>query len=276
MPFCRSSDGTRIHYVSIGEGEPLIMIQGFSWDLTAWHFQLELAYRYKLVLIDNRGVGRSDKPEAPYTMEAFADDVRSVLESEGIASASVLGFSMGGMIAQSLALRYPDLVDSLVLVSTMPRLETSQSIDARYIEGVMKMYDDYGTFLSTQVNIAFSEHWIESNRDVYENFGRLRYELRMPQHAYLNQLMSMQTDLSQKIGSISVPTTVFHGDSDRLVPQSSGRRLFEMIPGSRFLVFRGAGHAIHIERCYEFNRRVIEHMDMFRNGIFRREGPVMV
>lgn len=84
MPYVISGDGTKIYYEVIGRGEPLVLVQGFSWDLTAWHFQWELGYRFRLVLIDNRGVGLSDKPSGPYSLDSMLMTHMPLLASWGL------------------------------------------------------------------------------------------------------------------------------------------------------------------------------------------------
>ncbi|GAB6945349.1 alpha/beta fold hydrolase [Vulcanisaeta sp. JCM 14467] len=276
MPFAVSRDGTRIYYEVVGSGEPLVLIQGFSWDLTTWHFQWELAYRFRLVLIDNRGVGLSDKPTNSYSMDRIIDDVYSVVSALNLRSFHLLGFSMGGMITQGFVLKYGDLVKSLILVSTMPRPIISASIGTEFLSLLKNQYDDYG-FFKSQIELAFSEQWVKRNPDAFENFVRLRYNLRMPLHAYLGQLsVILVTNYVDKLGSINVPTTIMHGNADRLVSIKGSEELFNGIRLSRYIIFNNTGHAIYIERPHDFNRRVEEHVRLVNENRFSREGPITI
>src|SRR3954464_1743044 len=126
MAFTSASDGTRIHYEVAGKqgGEPLLLIQGLGADLKGWAFQrFALGRRYRLYLVDNRGAGGSDKPSGPYDLEVMADDAVAVLDAEGVATAHVMGASMGGVRAQIVAVRHPERVRSLVLACTACRHE---------------------------------------------------------------------------------------------------------------------------------------------------------
>ncbi|GAB6948113.1 hypothetical protein JCM16161A_22430 [Vulcanisaeta sp. JCM 16161] len=121
---------------------------------------------------------------------------------------------MGGMIAQGFALKYGDLIKSLILVSTMPRPLIAVSVSAEFISLLKSQYNEYG-FFKSQLELAFSEQWIRRSPDVFENFVRLRYNLRMPLHAYLGQLAAiLATNYVDKLGSINVPTTIMHGNAD--------------------------------------------------------------
>ena len=124
MPFVSATDGTRIHYEVTGRvgRTPVLMIQGLGASKNAWNLQrIAMATRFRCISFDNRGAGRSDKPTEPFTLEQMADDAIAVLDAAGIETAHVVGASMGGVISQIVAVKYPQRVRSLTLVCTACR-----------------------------------------------------------------------------------------------------------------------------------------------------------
>ncbi|MFM9227043.1 MAG: alpha/beta fold hydrolase, partial [Actinomycetota bacterium] len=124
MPWARASDGVRIHYEVTGcrRRPPVVLIQGLGAEKNAWNLQrAALALKWRTIALDNRGAGRSEKPEGMYDLEQMADDVIAVLDDAGVESAHVVGLSMGGAISQIVALKYPQRVRSITLVATACR-----------------------------------------------------------------------------------------------------------------------------------------------------------
>ena len=149
MPFATASDGVRIHYEVIGFGRrpPVLFVQGLGAEKNSWNLQrAALALRWRTVALDNRGAGRSDKPDGTYDLEQMADDAIAVLDDAGIESAHVVGLSMGGAISQIIALKHPNRVRSLTLVATACRKESrgnQQRTEDLDVSGVM-MFVSHG------------------------------------------------------------------------------------------------------------------------------------
>lgn len=173
---------------------------------------------------------------------------------------------MGGMIAQDFVLRHGDVVKSLILSSTMPHLEITPEL-RQFTEMAIKLYDNFNMFTGA-LQVAFSEGWISGNEQVFHELTRLFFNRRMPKEAYVAQLEAMGADLTPRLSEIQVPTTIIHGEADRLIPIENGRKLFNGIPNSRFVVFPDAGHAVYIERPSEYNEQVIRHIELVNSGRF--------
>ena len=124
MPYATSTDGARIHYEVTGRRNrpAVLLVQGLGAEKNSWNIQrAALALNWKTVALDNRGVGRSDKPEGAYSLEQMADDAIAVLDDARVESAHIVGLSMGGAISQIIALKYPQRVRSLTLIATACR-----------------------------------------------------------------------------------------------------------------------------------------------------------
>ncbi len=121
MPYAKINDH-RIYYETYGKGEPLIMIMGLGADTNCWSDKLiqELSKQYRVIIFDNRGAGKSDPAKAPYTIRDLANDVIKLMQTLSVEKAHILGVSMGGMIAQEIAINYPSKVNKLILVVTSP------------------------------------------------------------------------------------------------------------------------------------------------------------
>src|SRR5262245_42849015 len=141
MAYTTSSDGTRIHYETHGAGAPVLLIMGLGSNASGWHRTIPwLAERYQAIAFDNRGTGRSEVPEGPYSMAQMAADAAAVLDAAGHATAHITGASLGGMIAQRFALTYPQRLRSLILLCTTP----GGAHAARASDDVMKALLDGG------------------------------------------------------------------------------------------------------------------------------------
>ena len=156
MPKVKVND-IQIYYEVKGKGFPLVMIQGLSYSLDGWDPRLveELSRKYKLVLFDNRGAGRTDVSDREYTMKLFADDTAGLMDALGISKAHVLGLSMGGMIAQELVLNYPEKVAKLVLCSTGSQWCFSQ--EASRILSAMTELSQKKTFRGYHIHQRFRQ-----------------------------------------------------------------------------------------------------------------------
>lgn len=241
MPYITNA-GARLYWREEGKGPPVLLIMGLSFTHEMWYRVMPaFGGTHRAILFDNRGMGRSDVPRGPYTIPRMARDARAVLDAAGVESAHVIGASMGGMIAQELALRYPERVQSLMLACTTSR-------------GLLGKWPEF----------RYGPHqWPSESREARERSlrtllyadttpaGRIEEDLRVRcacawcYKGFLNQFAGiLMWSAYRRLPRISAPTLVLHGDQDRLVPPENGRVIASRIPGARFQLIRNAGHIL--------------------------------
>ncbi len=236
MPTLRAN-GINIYYEIHGEGEPLVVIAGLSMDLTALEgIVSELSRRYKVIAFDNRGAGRTDKPDIPYSMEMMADDTAGLLNELKIMRANVMGISLGGRIAIALTLKHPELVESLILVSTGARVPNTRGRRLLFIL-----------------------------LDVPRRIGALGKKYPQPDYAYGRQRKaSQQYDATGRLHEIHVRTLILHGEKDRLTPYKWAEEMQAGIEGSEMATFKG-GHLFFFWRKKEFVDTVMAFLESQSN-----------
>lgn len=247
MPYVRSN-GIEIYHERHGSGPGMLLIHGLGNDLREWEPLIELSKgRFTLISYDMRGSGRSDKPKGPYTMEEMAADAAGLLNKVAKTPVDVLGFSMGGCVALELVLSHPELVNRLILVSTIP------SWNGPYppSEGLKVLFrrTDVGEALLIEVyeNI-FGERYRERVPAGEYVAQRMNDEFPQTVEAYLGQLAALEAfDVRDRVNSISAETLVVAGTDDRVVPMQNSLWLSERIPHARLETIEGAGHMIPVE-----------------------------
>ena len=263
MPYVRASDGIRLHYSTTGRSSapPVVLIQGLGADKQLWGMQrLALARNYRTIALDNRGAGRSDKPYGEYSLEQMADDTLAVLDHAGADDAHVVGASMGGVIAQILALRDPDRVRSLTLACTAcQQHQWRRELLAEWAE----IARERG--MRAMTNTA--ARWTigpRSFRRISPAIGWLGpLAMSRPPHAFAAQvaaILSAPEDLQGELSRIRVPTLVMVGNQDILTPRGDAEELAERIPTAELVVISGAAHGFMIEHGTTFNRILLEFL----------------
>jgi Predicted hydrolases or acyltransferases (alpha/beta hydrolase superfamily) len=269
MPFVLSNDKIKIHYEVIGQGETLLLLQGFGWDLTAWHFQIPLTNNFRLILIDNRGTGLSDKPTHGYSLEKMKDDVISILDELKVDKINVIGFSMGGIIALKLASEYQNKIKSLFIVSSQPRIR-DENID-KFLDGVIANYEDFNIhkFIISQ---SFSKEWVKRNLDTFENFSKIIFKNKIPIFVFKEMINELKNfDILKELDTIHVPTIIIYGNKDKIVNYEDAKTFFEKIRNSKLIHIGDAGHAVMVEKQYLFNEIIIENINAINRSEFKRE-----
>jgi 3-oxoadipate enol-lactonase len=263
VTLARHPDGTRLHYEVAGRrnGPPVLMVQGLGTDSHGWILQrFALGGRYRLILMDNRGAGRSDKPPGPYDLTVMAEDAVAVLDHAGVRSAHVIGASMGGVIAQILAVGAPERVRSLVLACTA----------CRHHEWRRELLAEWAVTARERGMRALAGRnlrWLVGPRSVrrfWPAFGLVGpLAMTMPPHAFeaqVHAILAMEDDLRFALGAVTVPTLVVVGSQDVLTPAGDSEELAALIPGAELVVVRGGAHGFMIEHAGAFNAAVLSFL----------------
>jgi len=255
-----------IYYEIHGEGEPLVLIMGLGGDTTRWFRILPvLSKKYRVITFDNRGAGRSDKPDVPYTMQMLADDAAGLLDKLEIDAAHIFGISMGGMIAQHFALQYPQRVISLILGCTrcggkhcvMEDAESSKAISSENLL-TMSIEERERAILP----VLWSEDFIENHPDVVEEHIRAKREFPIDPRGYQRQFEAANNhDTFDRLSEINVPTLIISGDSDRLIPVENSRILASRIPGAELVILKKMRHGFYTEARDETCRAIFDFID---------------
>lgn len=242
--------GVRIAYHTRGEGTPIVLLMGLGLPGVIWGELVDaLAERNFFVVIpDNRGTGDSDAPMPPYSMKTMAADVVSVMEDAGVDSAQLVGVSFGGMLAQHVALDYPDRIEGLMLASTTCGLPHGKLPHPRAVWLLLKMafFPDRMTFEEARQLFCHPDS-ADTLRAFLERVERQMQEAPTPMRASVGQLGAViGHSTGARLSELKAPTRICTGDSDILIPPENAEILAELIPGATLTTIPRAGHiALH-------------------------------
>ena len=252
-----------MHYEMHGEGEPLICIMGITAPGEVWEEHVQVwSQSYQCITPDNRGVGKSDKPKEDYSSAMMADDYAGLMDALGIAKASIVGCSMGSIIAQQLALRHPEKVSKMVLMCSWARCDAyAQSVfshlqtlkekvsAAQFMEYIQllifnkRSWDDEVTFAS----------FMQGRKEALEN------ENPQPLHGLRGQAAAcISHNVLEQLPSIQAPCLVIGGEDDIFTPRWMSDEIHAALPNSVLHLYPESGHAFHWENLADFNQRVLD------------------
>jgi len=257
-------NGIQVYYEVHGNGPNMALIEGLGYDCWMWYRQMPaFADHFRVLIYDNRGVGRSDAPPGPYSHEENASDLAALLDHLGWDRTHVLGVSMGGFIAQQFALNQPERLDRLVLAATAfggPNMAPMSPA------AVAAMTPDPSLPTEERIRrampIAFSApSWTETHREEFDYIVRRRLEYPQQPHAAMAQLMAGVTfNVEARLGEIIAPTLVLAGSEDHVVPPRNAELLASALPNARLGILAGCGHVLNIECPERFNRAVVRFL----------------
>jgi 3-oxoadipate enol-lactonase len=273
-------NGIKICYDINGKGEPVFLIHGFSDRKEHWRAQIgALSEYFKVIRLDNRGAGKSDRPEGEYSMKVYASDVASLMDFLGVEKAHIIGHSMGGMIAQNFTLMYPNKVNKLVLINTLagmalPGVPTDKAFEIyreSAIEDVKALREDpLNNFLKIAKRSYSREfykqmvadpkkkfHGIWSVEDLVEE--KTKYG---PTEKDINNLIAAfkTHNTYERLHEIKNKTLIIATEKDKSCSVSMNKKIHELIPNSKIIIIRNAAHQSILEKAPELNKIIIDFL----------------
>lgn len=256
-------NGINMYYEVHGKGVPLVMIQGFAGNHQAWFFQTSVFKKYyKVIIFDNRGIGRTDKSGEPYTIKTMAEDVIGLMDYLNIDKAHILGLSLGGMVAQEIGISYPERVIKLVLGSTFANREVND-IQPRLMEAlgiregstnVDVSNIDFRKLMNFMVSAAF-------NKRLYRMVQLPLSKLSMRSinaSGYLEQMAAVTSYTTlDRLHLIKAPTLVITGTGDRIISPGASEVIASHIPNAKLVLVKSGSHAFFMEMRGRFNKEVL-------------------
>ncbi|MFX1573366.1 MAG: alpha/beta fold hydrolase [Promethearchaeota archaeon] len=268
-------NGIKICYEIYGKGHPLILVHGWGGSKEGWFVHIDaLSKHFKVITFDNRGSGKSDHPNIPYTMNMYADDIHELLKFLNIEKTHVLGVSLGGMIVLNFILKYPEQVNKLVLINTWPGFPNEQGPEM-YKEGKIaynkELEDDpLNTFLKYAKSGFSREFW----KKMAENPKRKFFDLWSVEDLVerdLNNRYSLQDNenaahavkghnVLDRLHEIKNKTLILCGEKDRIATVSVNKQMHERISNSILKVIKDTRHSLPLEKTPEVNQILVDFL----------------
>ena len=262
-------DGRKLAYNEVSPANPrgaILLLTGLGAKRYGWHHQLdEFGRTYRTIALDHRDISDSDPFEEAYTIADLADDAAAALRALGVARASVIGISLGGFVTLQFAIRHPDRLEKLVLVSTSAggavHVQPGQEIAALLAPG-SREHIEPGELAKRNYSAITAPGFAENHPQVIENYAEIARYRPVHRAAYTRQLQSaLSHDATQLLEHIKAPTLVIHGDADPLVPPANGDYLAKHIPNAKHIVYHNIGHIPIVENYEQFNRDVLAFLE---------------
>lgn len=241
-------NGIHICYESVGEGFPLIAIMGKDSNMDWWNpaTKAALSERNRLIMLDNRGTGRSDSPKEAYGISDMAKDVIGLMDALHIDKAHILGQSMGGMIAQEIAIEFPERVMKLILCSTTCGV-TRALPSFRMLKWMFRKPTGFSP--QDTLEMLYSQAYMQENPTLISAFvERMQYSPPNPRSMEIHKQASKSFDGFGRLGQITAPTLIIHGEEDWVFRPKHARILNRRIAGSELIMIPKAGHGVFSQK----------------------------
>ena len=263
MPKVKVKD-INIYYEIHGNGFPIVMIMGLTGTANFWSPFLinEVSKHFKTIIFDNRGAGRTDKPDIDYTIKMMADDTAELMNALDIERAHVLGISMGGMIAQEFVLNHPEKVDKLILVGTHCGGHRSVFAPVEITDFLAgKTTKTHEEWIEKVMPLLYPEEFIKNNLEYIEEKKKGYLKTPLPDKSReRNILAAGRFNAGRRLKKINTPTLVMHGKKDLLIPYQNAEILAKNIPGAKVVFFDNIGHDLFSPEPEKVNKSIIEFL----------------
>ncbi len=275
MPFVENL-GARIHWDEEGRGAPLLLIMGLGWPSQMWYRSRPvLREKYRTIAVDNRGVGRSEAPPGPYSITQMAADAAAVLNAARVNTAHIFGVSMGGMIAQEIALQYPKKVRSLILGCTAAGGPQVVRPEPEALQVLATRGQDPEQFAKAISPFIYDSGTPAERIERIEEDTAVRRKWYPPADAYFAQLQAIMTwEAYSRLGLIAAPTLVIHGENDRLVPPENAKLIAARVPGAKLAMIPRASHIFITDQTEAAHKAILEFLGA--QATRQRERPAQV
>ncbi|MBM4241030.1 MAG: alpha/beta hydrolase [Euryarchaeota archaeon] len=253
----------KLYYEERGYGFPLILLHGLGSDHSIWEASApEFSKKYKTFSLDLRGHGSFDKPKIHYSIDLFSRDVLKFMEEKGIYKANIIGHSMGGSIAQQTALKYPEMVRSLILVSTFSYVDKKlRETFKTLLESLDK--GGYSLFFDKVLELANTPQFLFDNREFILARKKIMAKKSSIDAVRNSILACLGWDISNSISDISVPTLIIAGNEDILTRINLSEYIHHSIKDSQLIILDGVGHNLMVEKPKEFSQMVTSFLGRY-------------
>ncbi|WP_129730164.1 alpha/beta fold hydrolase [Ectobacillus funiculus] len=257
-------DNQSIHYIEKGQGAPIIFIHGVGLDLNIWSNQVQaLSSEYRVICYDMLGHGKSACPPGPYTLEQFVKQLDELFSNLSLSQAHLVGFSMGGLVAQAYAIRYPEKVCSLTIMSSVAKRSEGQR------QGVLARVKEvekqgHKATITAAIQRWFNKPFMEKHPEVVAQIQQ-RLENNQP-NAYLSAYRVFATadeELYEQLAQIQCPTLIVTGELDQGSTSEMAELMAKQIPHSEVVIFPGIKHMLPIEAAESLNQLLLSQLEKY-------------
>lgn len=252
MPLLQHAD-TTLHFERQGQGPTLTICGGLGDSHRNWQLLIQkLAQDFDVLYVQNRGAGQSSRPTQAYSMQTMADDIKAILIDQNITTTHLLGFSMGGRVAQQFALTHAQFLQSLILISTAPSWYAPHPPSDAVLQHLLQFDGSDEGFAKTYEILYSPEYRAKSTARAFVKFRKAD---PFPQSVldYQLQLQAiLDFDVSAQVSQILAPTLVLAGDQDALTPYANALFLHKHLPNSQVKIYESTGHLLQFEKQKDF------------------------